>query len=699
MAMSRHSARYPVVLVAAAATLLFGLSAGAAEPVAALPPGWLNARDFGASGSEYSTTTAVTQGAKEITVAAVGDFAAGQGVMLAESQPRVVGRTLWGPRRAVAMGRPLQDKAEIRGYDGTQGDWLILLLDVPEGTTTFRWSEDLARTWHDAVPINGDWQPLRDGLEVRLNPFEWEKGYTVAFSCRGQLVSAIEKIEGQVIALRDAPTRTVAAAARRHCDDAALQAAIDQALKEKRHLHIPVGRYRLSRGLTVRNPSSFTIEGANAVDTVLDISEGEGACITLAQGTEATVRNLTLVGHSGFAERDQCGLLRTLGSSYFWGFGAKGCNAVTINSTQRVLVENCHGRRMATECFVSGSRSRGTPDQPNETHTQSTVYLRCSAIDCGRNAFNDVLCGSENTTVQECRIVGVGGCAWEGASRFVKFVGNYVRNAGTVAMGNLGPANHDATFPDLGAGQHLVANNVFESVVPYGGAAVRAAVGATQVLVTHNTFVNFGSSAVHIAGNSDATHYPAAFATVSGNLFDMTAVDAPSSPRTAIEVSASGVVVADNQVYVRGPCDPNVTAIRVLEPAMDVTVHGNQLRLCGAGLVTGRAPSRVGEVLDPRTFAPASRTLPLDHRLARQCEGWTLAWLAGNRTAGLAAVEAVSGAATPGAVRITLTAPRPELRPGDSFELVPPAANWLFHDNTLAGCLQPVVLDSHGGES
>ena len=536
-----------VPVFVAVAVLVCG-QAVAAE-IAPLPPSsWLDARDCGASGSEFSTTAATEKGSNSITVADLGDFKVGQGVIVSECNPRCAGSAIWGPRHVVVMGRPLQDKVEIRGYDGTQGDWVVLLLDVPEGTRSFCWSEDLARTWTETVPITGDWQPLRDRIEVRFNQHDWEKGYTVHFSLRGQLATAIDKIEGEVVTLHDAPTRTVRGATLRHCDDAALQAAIDRAVKEKRNLHVPVGRYRLSRGLNVRGASAIIIEGASPVDTILDISEGEGGCIRLSKGIDVTVRNFTMVGHSGFAERDQCGHLRTRGSSYFWGFGAQGCNAVSIGSTERVLIENCHGRRMATECFVSGSSSRGTAEKPNAAHSKQTTYLRCSAIDCARNGFNDVMCGSENTSVLDCRIVDVGGCAWEGASRFVKFAGNYVRNAGTVAMGNLGPANHDATFPELGAGQHIIANNVFESNVPYGGCAIRAAVGATQVLVTNNLFVNFGSSAVHISGNSDLTHYPSANATISGNLFDMTEIGEKSASRTAVDVSAADVLVSDNQI-------------------------------------------------------------------------------------------------------------------------------------------------------
>ena len=83
----------------------------------------------------------------------------------------------------------------------------------------------------------------------------------------------------------------------------------------------------------------------------------------------------------------------------------------------------------------------------------------------------------ENTSVLYCRIVDVGGCTWEGASRFVKFIGNYVRNAGTVAMGNLEPAIATQLSRCSAAGQHIVADNVFESNVPYGGCAIRSGPG------------------------------------------------------------------------------------------------------------------------------------------------------------------------------------------------------------------------------
>lgn len=670
---------------------------GAGDVAAQEPPGdWLNAVELGASGSEFSTPAVTTAGQNTVTVQDPGDFRVGEGVMISECNPRITLQQIWGPRGKVAWGRPLEGKAEIRGYDGTQGDWLVLLLDVPQGSRTFRWSEDLSRTWSEEVPITGDWQPLRDGIEVKFNEFAWEEGQTVVFAARGQLVSVIEAIDGSTITLRDAPTRSSEQAVMRHCDDAALQVVINRALAEKRHVYIPNGHYRLSRGLRVADPQGIRIEGSNADLTVLDISEGEGACVTFVGGSEATLRNLTMVGHSGFDRRDQCGLLRTKGSSYFWGFAAKNCNATTVSSTERVLIENCHGRRMASECFVASSRSRGLPDQPNEQHTVALTYLRCSAIDCGRNAFNDVTAGPEHTKILNCRIVDVGGCSWEGASRFVTFQGNYVRNSGTVAMGNLGIHNRDETFPELGAGQHIIADNVFEGNVPYGGCAIRTAVGATQVIIRNNQFINFGSSAIEANGRSDSSHYASARTTITGNQLDMTEVGPESRPRTAIDVSAAGTVVSDNQIWVRGGIDPNVLGIRLREPAVDLTVRGNLIRGCGTGLLVDRASSRVGEVVDDRTFRIDPRMMPIDDRRERQCEGWTIVWAAGEGADKVSVIESITGAAEEDEVTVTLREPR-VTKTGETFDVIPLLANWLIDGNAIADCRRPVVLEGYGG--
>ena len=430
--------------------------------------GRLNVKDCGASGSTFETTAATTKSSKQITVANIGDFKAGQGVMLSKCNIRYEKIQMWGTGLPYYNMKPVENSVEVRGYDGSAGSWVIYIIDIaPSASPAFRWTEDLGRTWHPEVPITHGWQPLSGGVEVRLNQRDWESGYVIAFGARDQLISRIEKIEGNVLTLTDEANRTVNDSVVRHNDTFAIQAAIDKALMEKLRVFVPVGNYRLAHSIRVGKTSTtatgsdnavdklldisnrtednteILIEGASAVDTVFDISDGVGSCFDLIGGKEVTIRNFRMVGFMGFDERDKAGYINTRGSTYIWGFGLKHCNAVNIRDTERVLVENCHASRMSGECFVASGHSGGTA-KPGESYTQWITYRRCSVTDSARNAFNDVMSSIENTSVLNSRIVDVGGCTWEGASRFVKFMGNYVRNAGTVAIGNLGPPNREA---------------------------------------------------------------------------------------------------------------------------------------------------------------------------------------------------------------------------------------------------------------
>ncbi len=661
---------------------------------------WIDAKDLGASGSQFSTAAVTTAESNQVTVKDAGDFKVGQGVMVSRCNIRYQAKRLWGPKKIYESARALKDEVEMRGYDGAAGSWIVYALDVAPGPTpSFRWSDDIGRTWKPGGPLDDQWHALSGGTEVRFAPgkLDWKEGYAVTFAARDQLVSRIEKIEGNVLTLRDKANRSADDAVVRHCDDAALQQAIDQAIKDKKSVFVPPGWYRLARGVRIGNASTLTFEGASPQDVTFDISEGEGACVSLSGGTEVNVRNLTMVGNTGFADADIAGYFNLAGAGGVWGFYLKSCNAISISNTERVLVENCHARRMSCEAFVSGSTGRGS--KPGRTYTVATTYLRCSAIDCGRNGFNDWNCGPENTSILQCRIVDVGGCSWEGASRFVRFIGNYVRNAGTIAMGNLGPPNHDDTFPQLGAGQHIIADNVFESGGAYGGrrgsCAIVTSSGSTQVIVRNNLFVNFNSPAVSANGNCDTRHFASANTTISGNVIDLTVVgtEKPVS-RCGIEVSANDTIVSDNQIYVRGALDPTVTGIRLREPALNAIVHDNLIRDCGAGIVTGRAQSRVGEVIDNQTFLlPAWSGVPVARAGTHGYRGWPLVWLQGGKPVGTSVIEGCD----PETFRLKLKEAR-EMKAGDAFEVYPPSgANWDIHHNTITGCQTPVVLDSYGG--
>jgi len=651
---------------------------------------WLNARELGASGSQFSTTATTTAEAKEITVADVGDFAVGEGVMISKCNPRLLNEHMWGPGTTYAQdSKPsLKDLIDFRGYDETSSGWTVYVIDVePKLPLNFRWSDDMGRTWKPLFPVTLDWQPLQGGLEIRFHQFPWENGYSATVVARDQLVSSIEKIEGNVLTLKDAPTKSVTDATVRHCDDAALQAAINRAMEEKKNVFIPAGHYRLAAGLRVEQPTGITIEGVNGEDSVLDLSEGNGCCISMRGGAECTIRRLKFIGNMGFAERDQAGHFRTLGSRGIWGQDLKTSYATGVRGTERVLVEDCHAYRMSLEAFWSGGPARFGEKVP-DSYTKAINYVRCWAIDCARNGFNNNDL-AENTSIQYCRIVDVGGCAWEGASRFVKFVGNYVRNSGTVAIGNI--SSRSADMEILPSGQHIVSNNVFESVVPYGGCAIRSASGATPVLITNNIFVNFGSSAVELSGIA-GTGLPSYNSNVTGNIFDMTEIGPTSKVRHAIDCSESDVIIADNQIYVRGNPDPQVTAIRLREPAMNVTLHDNLIRNCGFGLATARALGRVTAVVDESTFEAGAGNVPQERRRSHLYRGWPVVWIAGDKPVGRSVFEVYD----PETKRFKLTEPRPTTV-GETFETYPPGgANWSIHHNIITACLNPVVLDCYG---
>jgi len=650
----------------------------------------LNVKDFGASGSKFETTAKTEAGSKQIVVKNAGDFKVGQGVQISRAHVHYEKQRLWGPD--YARGKALKDEVEIRGYDGTSGSWTAFLLEIhPEKPTSFRFTDDIGRSYSKFVPITGDWQPLSGGTEVKFNRREWDGAYLVTFSARDQLITTIEKIDGNTITLTDSANRSADDAVVQHNDRGTLQSAIDRAVEENKNLYMPRGRYRISGGLNVNGADGITIQGESAVGTIIDISMGEGTCLSLRGGRDVTLRDLRFEGHTGFANRDQCGNMNIRRVPAMWGMYLKGCNAVGIRNTTRVLVENCHAWHMATEAFYSQGRSRQGLKEPGE-YTKEITYLRCSAIDCGRNAFNNNDL-AENTSILNCRIVDVGGCSWEGASRFVKFVGNYVRNSGTVAMGNISSrAEH---LEQLGSAQHIVADNVFESVVPYGGCAIRSAWGATQVVIRNNLFVNFGSSAVEVMGKGDDRHLPSANTTITGNIFDMTEIGQEPKPRTCVGIlGAADTIISNNQMYVRGACDPQVTAIRLVEPAINLLVHDNLIRNCGTGLAADCSQGRVGEVIDPTTFVSGGGHVPMERRRSHRYRGYSLAWTSGGKVNGPVTVEEFD----PDTLRFKLKQPA-QLKPGDLYEVYPPSANWNIHDNTITGCQKPVVLDAFGSET
>jgi len=647
--------------------------------------GALNVKNHGASGSRFETTAKTSAGSKQIVVKDVGDFEVGQGVMVSKCYARYGRAVVRGPGEPYREHRPIEGLMELRGSDGSGGDWLVFLIDIDgDDPLTFRWSDDLCRTWQATkVPVTYGWQRLSGGLEVKFNRWEWQPGHFAHFSARTQLVSTIERIEGHTLFLKHAANRTVDDAVVRHCDDQALQACIKLAIRERRNVFVPAGHYRLSKSLYVQD-AAIRIEGASGEHTVMDITHGEGAVFALRRGREVTLRNFKMVGHTPLSQKPAT--LRTATNYSFWCCAMKPCNAVSIRATERVLVENVHARHMASECFFSGGPYRKGKDEP-QAYTRSATFLRCSVTNCAANAFNN--CDfAEGTTILYCRIDGAGWHAYEGSGRFIKFIGNYVRNAGPVTIGDIPhvlPRLEHAH--ELGVGQAVVANNVFEGLGRCGG--IRVTHCPTQVAITNNLFVNYNGTAIATSGRTVLNTFPPRNIAITGNIVDLTYPAKDARSRAGISISTSETTASDNQIYVRGERDRRVAGIRVQEGAVNVSIHNNLVRNCATGFSAHRLRAQVVEVVDATSFK--HRGLPLQWRDSHLYRGWGVVWLRGKAVAGMSIIDRYD----PDTLQLRLTQPH-ETNVGDVFEVYPPSANWCIHSNTISGCSRPAVLDCYG---
>ena len=644
---------------------------------------WLNARDFGATGSAFETSAKVTADVPKITVDNIGDFKPGQTVAVSKCNPRYSSCTVRGPTAMYGKcDLRFDDALEVRGFDGSGGDWLVFIVELTGvKPRRFRWSDDLARSWKGKdVPVTGDWQALSGGLEVRFKKNdELVPGHVLNVSARTQLYTVIERIEGKTVWLRDTPTRSTEQAVMQHTDTAALQRAINLVVKLKRNLLFPDGHYRLHKSLSVRH-ANLTIAGRSGQNTLLDISNGTGAVFRITGGRNVTVRNFRMIGHTSLA--DKPGTMRNVNGSPFWCCALKGCSAMTFRSVEQMLVENVHASTMASEAFYCQAPSRVAGKPEPELYTRSLTFRHCSVTDCAANAFNNNDT-SEGTTVEYCRIDGAGWHAYEGPARFIRLIGNYVRNAGPFTIGDM--SHRYKHLNDLGCGQAMIRDNVFESGGRCGGISVNY--GARQVTIANNLFINYNGTAISVSGRTTRNAFPAKNMIVTGNIIDLTYRGDKPHGRTGIKIDASHVIAADNQIYVRGERIVGTTGISITEGIQDVIVHDNLIRNCGYGLKANRRTSSVATVLDPGTFKET--TLPLEWHISHRYQGWILAWLADNTISTIAEFD-------PEALHFRLEKPRKGMKPGDSFHIFPPQARWSIHDNTITDCMIPVKLDVYG---
>ncbi|MBE6777981.1 MAG: hypothetical protein E7541_01170 [Ruminococcaceae bacterium] len=668
---------------------------------------YLNARDFGATGSTFETTAQAVAGEASLILADVGDFEAGNEVILVGCHVSYPSPTLHQQRdlspinpRPWKHRQPLDGRVELRGYDGSQGAWVVYFIDIsPKEPGVFRWTKDYGRHWEENVPLTEGWIELGDGVSIKINDFvEREWGATAVIVCSAQLVTTIERIEGNRMFVADCPNLTAECRVL-HADSAALQRAIDAAIERKTSLFVPNGRYRLADTLKIVDASAFTFLGESGCDTILDnsfdrvgVESYHGSCFYLEGGTEVNIKNVFMVGNLGFADRDQGANLLCHGGTSVFAFYYHKTNASCVRDTQRVLFENCHARKMSAECFYSMGHTRESelPHEwadPPEKYTRSITYLRCSVEDCARNAFNNND-KAEGTSILYCRVKDVGNAMNEGASRFLKIHGCYVCNTGPIEMGNIRRRGH---LERMGAAQHIITNNYFEGRTSN---PVWAMIGigsyASQVIVANNTFINFSSPAIRVSGPGQNCDTPAENVIITGNSIDLTPVDEPSRPRYGVQILSNFVTVADNHIFVRGEADENVTGIEISDNAVRVSVHDNTITACGVGIRSTLATGAVGRVASDTVFYRKGYTPMLLRKVSHRYRGWHLLWTATGEESEILDFD-------PEALTFTLKEPR-AMQVGDEFILYgPKALPWSVHHNVIDSCTVPMDMDTYAG--
>ncbi len=691
---------------------------------------WVNAQEHGASGSEFQTVGSIQAGSNKIKVQDAGDFRVGQEVTISDCHLHHYGMVYNQAAPYLAENQSLlKDEIELRGLNANKS-WQTFVVDFSKtDPVTFRWmavdpAHQTLTTTHpvihrrwcwqgESLPIDSDWVTLTDGVQMRFKKRDWLPGESISFHARNRLFARITGIRGKTLTLSESATGDAPEAVVRHHDQIALQAALDQAIAERKGLFIPAGRYRLSEGLWIRN-ASVRIEGAHRDHVTLDISEDNTAVFWISGGRDVVIKNLSLVGHTGFMELPANSNFSSATGFAYWPTAnqqmeIKGCAAANFVGTERVLFEDLKVSRMASEAFYShGSERYGLPPYIQAPHkgrpelltqyTKSCTYHRCIVNDCGFNAFNNND-HAENTCILHCHVERISNFC-ENASRFSRIIGNYVLDGCATSV-------HGGSAADphkIGSTQAIIADNVFEGGTIGGGLSIGN--NATQVTVANNLFIGYSKEcAIIINGGRRII--------VTGNHIDMTQIENnPDNERCGITVEASNVVVADNHIYVRGEGSEKVTGIHVADDAVNINIHDNLIENCHYGFRTGRrvyipqgekgpfeflkghfefhhTESAVEEVLSSNAFR--DNALPLRCDDSAPYRGWNLRWLTGTQAGKTSTIETYNFKDR----TITLKEGASS-QVGDRFAVYPHRANWQVHHNTITDCVNPMTMELLG---
>ena len=672
---------------------------------------YLNACNFGAKGSLFTTKMKAYAGSNIIEVENIGDFEVGDEVVVTKCFVNYPIKALFERRDTSPVNRrkwihnqPVGDRIVFDGYDGSQGSWTIYMFDFSlDEKDVFRWTNDNARTWHENVKIQDGFTDIEKGIRIKINEFkERDYGCTAVFVCDDKMIAVIEKIEGNKLYLSQAANVT-AEGELLHSDSLGIQKAVDAAIGSGKSVFLPNGEYNLAYSITVSDAGSLTFEGESATGTIIHnrfshigIEKEGGSCFVVKNCRDFTLKNLFMTGNCSFNDRDIAGIINTSGGDSVWGFYFMKTNAVCLMNNDSVYIENCHARGMSAECFYASSIYREIAEDPNQ-YRRSITYNRCSVENCARNAFNNND-NAELTSILNCRVIDVGGCSWEGASRFVKINGCYFRNAGSIALGNVRGRSARGYLDKLCTGQHIITDNYFEGNCCYGDAMFKIGSCAAQITIQNNTFINFNSNGIWFMGECQDTDMPCENLIVCGNSFDMTASGGDSEERYAIKITAAFATVSDNQIYVRGEKDGKLTGIILSDDVTKLSVHDNTLYGCAKGITAEYAEGTVGLVSGENTFyregvrAGHEGTKPMLLRpLSDHFTGWKIVWLSDMTEAEIEYFDTAT-------LQFTLKENR-KISSGDKFRIYnPKALPWSIHHNITDNCDVPLSLETYSGK-
>jgi len=563
---------------------------------------WINATEFGASGSEFESIGKIFAGSNEIILENIGDFKVGQEVNISHCNPHYYGTVYNAAEPSFAKNQsPLENELELRGLDDDK-HWQTFVIHFEKTEpVTFSWmavdpafqteityDPIITRHWcwqGKSLPINKEWFTLTNGVKARFKKWDWQPGQSISFHARNRLIAKILDIRGNTIILSERATKTAVTASVRHHDQAALQDAVNMAIAEKKGLFIPSGRYRLETGLWIRN-TSLRIEGASREHTILDVSEAHTAAFWISGGKEIAIRNLGIIGHTGFMELPANNFKTATGFA-FWPTAnelmeVKGCAAANIVSTEHLLFEDINVSRMASEAFyLHGSGRYGSPPNIQAPHegmpelqkqyTKSCIFHRCHVSDCLFNAFNNNDHG-ENTSILHCHVERVGNLC-EGAGRFTRIIGNYLLDGCSTSI-------------HAGPGQAIISDNVFEGGKFLGGIDISNS--ATQVIIANNIFIGFSKeSAITVIAREKGS--PCRSISITGNNIDLSQMeDNPDNERVGISIEASNVIIANNHISLRGKKGAKTSGIQISDNATNIHVHDNIIENCDYGFRSGK---------------------------------------------------------------------------------------------------------------